>query len=123
MTLEAIVADIGFFLSREAEFYNVRARTGMRRAHACYECLEGERFAPSAGRTAAATGLERRTPHRCPTLNAGGLGARCALARPACLAKGGNAMKVKDAMCNDVQLIGPNQTIREAVPRMIEYHG
>ena len=29
-------------------------------------------------------------------------------------------MKVKEAMCNDVQLIGPDQTIRDAARRMVE---
>jgi len=29
-------------------------------------------------------------------------------------------MKVKEAMCNDVQLIGPDQTIRDAALRMVE---
>jgi CBS domain-containing protein len=36
------------------------------------------------------------------------------------LSEGGNAMKVKEAMSTDVQLVHPDQTLREAARMMIE---
>jgi CBS domain-containing protein len=90
----------------------------MRRAHSCHDFREGARFALSRTARAASNARHPRLSDLKRRKNHGALHFLEAIRRPC--RKGGNAMKVKEAMCNDVQLIGPDQTIRDAALRMVE---